>query len=151
MDIHILPNALFIFNIYYKFIFIVINKKFYLKLWQIPELRNDIYIPEYCYFLSEDSDIDLNIDINAWFGPGGTIRLKKYKIIIIQFNFLIQNVNSPLHFDPKPNFLCQVLTQLTKSTIKIKITKIFKRFLEKNMLSCILMISVVNLVIINFT
>lgn len=52
---------------------------------QVKELREDIEVPEYCY--AGDSDID-DIDINGWFGPQGTV--------------------SPLHHDPKHNFLCQV-------------------------------------------
>ena len=77
---------------------------------QIPALRNDISIPDYCYAAEFDSnknnngnydgnesgdDIDSHADsdsepfLNAWFGPPGTI--------------------SPLHTDPYKNILCQVV------------------------------------------
>lgn len=57
-------------------------------MFQIPELKKDIFEPEYCC-LMENPDIDPEgTDVNAWFGPKGTV--------------------SPLHYDPKHNLLCQV-------------------------------------------
>lgn len=64
--------------------------KIRISLSQIPELKEDFEVPEYCCFSdNEDKDVESSeVDINAWFGPGGTV--------------------SPLHFDPKNNLLSQV-------------------------------------------
>lgn len=58
---------------------------FYLK---IPELLEDIREPEYCCFTDNEDAESEGTDINAWFGPAGTV--------------------SPLHYDPKHNLLAQV-------------------------------------------
>lgn len=54
---------------------------------QIPALRTDFSIPEYCC-ISTDNNSNTSPDIKAWLGPKGTV--------------------SPMHFDPKHNLLCQV-------------------------------------------
>ncbi|KAL9133275.1 MAG: hypothetical protein Q9175_005546 [Cornicularia normoerica] len=68
---------------------------------QIPSLRNDISIPDYCYTNPplpapgtplDDKELQAKLDeplLNAWFGPAGTV--------------------SPLHTDPYHNILCQVV------------------------------------------
>nr|XP_016934853.1 bifunctional peptidase and arginyl-hydroxylase JMJD5 [Drosophila suzukii] len=53
---------------------------------QIPALKGDISIPDYCSISKEDPQGA--VDIKAWLGPAGTI--------------------SPMHYDPKHNLLCQV-------------------------------------------
>lgn len=57
---------------------------FYTFNFQLPQLANDIRIPDYCLSGADSS----NVEINAWFGPANTI--------------------SPTHYDPKHNILVQV-------------------------------------------
>ncbi|OAA62361.1 jumonji domain containing 5 [Cordyceps fumosorosea ARSEF 2679] len=65
---------------------------------QIPELRNDILVPDFCWaqvpaldpITGYEKQPKLDMPrLNAWFGPAGT--------------------NSPLHTDPYHNLFCQVV------------------------------------------
>lgn len=57
---------------------------------QIPQLRDDIYIPDYCSISElDDCNAETDTEINAWFGPSGTV--------------------SPCHYDKKHNLLAQVV------------------------------------------
>ena len=67
---------------------------------QVPALRRDIYVPDFCYTSPSPPALGTPLYgkavkeleeplLNAWFGPAGTI--------------------SPLHTDPYHNILCQVV------------------------------------------
>ncbi|KAI9005876.1 hypothetical protein BC832DRAFT_531174 [Gaertneriomyces semiglobifer] len=57
---------------------------------QIPRLRQDIIVPDYCYVKDcESPDAPADVITNAWFGPKGTV--------------------SPLHHDPYDNLFAQVV------------------------------------------
>lgn len=55
---------------------------------QVPALRQDILVPEYCCCTETSGPSEPQPDIKAWLGPKGTV--------------------SPMHHDPKHNLLCQV-------------------------------------------
>ncbi|KAI9677318.1 MAG: hypothetical protein M1829_002661 [Trizodia sp. TS-e1964] len=56
---------------------------------QLPRLRADVLVPDYCYVSDHDEADGGDVQLNAWFGPAGTM--------------------SPLHTDPHHNILAQVV------------------------------------------
>jgi Cupin-like domain len=92
---------------------------------QIPSLRSDIAIPDYCY---TDPPVPMagtaeakkppkpKLDtplVNAWFGPAGTI--------------------SPLHTDPYHNILCQVVgRKYVRIYSPLETLKLYPRGMEDN-------------------
>ena len=91
---------------------------------QIPSLRNDISIPDFCYTdppppgpgtplasLPKTKKLDEPL-LNAWFGPAGTI--------------------SPLHTDPYHNILCQVVgKKYVRLYSPLKTTQLYPRGIEE--------------------
>ncbi|KAH8810896.1 hypothetical protein F5884DRAFT_780720 [Xylogone sp. PMI_703] len=92
---------------------------------QLPILRNDILIPDYCWadappphYSSPQAESHSKIPkldeplLNAWFGPGGTI--------------------SPLHTDPYHNILAQVVgRKYVRLYPPIESTKVYPRGVEE--------------------
>lgn len=86
---------------------------------QIPELRNDILTPDYCYTtpppppaIVPPAQLEDPL-VNAWFGPSGTI--------------------SPLHTDPYSNILTQVLgRKYIRLYAPSETPKLFPRGIDEN-------------------
>lgn len=87
---------------------------------QIPELRNDILTPDYCYTtpppppaaIAPPAQLEDPL-VNAWFGPSGTI--------------------SPLHTDPYSNILTQVLgRKYIRLYAPSETPKLFPRGIDEN-------------------
>uniref|UniRef100_A0A183E7C3 JmjC domain-containing protein n=1 Tax=Gongylonema pulchrum TaxID=637853 RepID=A0A183E7C3_9BILA len=79
---------------------------------QIPELLQDIVVPD--YFAFGEGGLD-NVDMNIWIGPAGTV--------------------SPLHTDPKSNIFCQASVSGRKFLRLVPVTETEKVYPREGILS----------------
>lgn len=86
-------------------------------LLQIPELANDVDIPEYCYTGVEDTkSLETMVDSNIWVGPANTV--------------------SPLHHDSdRANLLCQLIGKKYVKLYNADQTELIYPHVETSMLS----------------
>ncbi|EUB57449.1 JmjC domain-containing protein 5 [Echinococcus granulosus] len=86
-------------------------------LLQIPELANDVDIPEYCYTgVTDMNSRETTIDSNIWIGPSNTV--------------------SPLHHDSdRANLLCQLIGKKYVKLYNADQTEFIYPHVENSMLS----------------
>ncbi|KAL5107883.1 Bifunctional peptidase and arginyl-hydroxylase JMJD5 [Taenia crassiceps] len=86
-------------------------------LLQIPELANDVDIPEYCYTgVTDTKSLETMVDSNIWVGPANTV--------------------SPLHHDSdRANLLCQLIGKKYVKLYNADQTEFIYPHVEASMLS----------------